>query len=62
MVGFDAQITFCHTDDLTGTARSYEEVLGLSLALDQRTCRIDRVAGSTFPAAAGGPRRPGRTG
>ena len=35
MPGFDAQITFCYTPDLAGTARFYEEMMGLPLALDQ---------------------------
>jgi catechol 2,3-dioxygenase-like lactoylglutathione lyase family enzyme len=48
MPGFDAQITFCYTDDLDGTARFYEEALGLPLALDQGTCRIYRAAGNAF--------------
>jgi catechol 2,3-dioxygenase-like lactoylglutathione lyase family enzyme len=45
---FDAQITFCYTADLARTARFYEEVLGLPLALDQGTCRIYEVAGGGF--------------
>jgi len=45
---FDAQITFCYTPNLTATARFYEDVLGLPLALDQGACRIYRVAGSAF--------------
>jgi len=48
MPGFDAQITFCDTPDLAGTARFYEEIMGLPLALDQGTCRIYRVAGGAF--------------
>jgi catechol 2,3-dioxygenase-like lactoylglutathione lyase family enzyme len=38
------QITFLYTRDLAGTARFYEEVLGLKLVLDQGTCRIYRVS------------------
>jgi predicted enzyme related to lactoylglutathione lyase len=45
---FDAQITFCTTPDLGATARFYEEVLELPLALDQGTCRIYRVAPGGF--------------
>ncbi|MGD1995794.1 MAG: VOC family protein [Anaerolineae bacterium] len=41
----EQQITFLHTRDLAGTAHFYEEVLGLSLALDQGDCRIYRVCG-----------------
>jgi predicted enzyme related to lactoylglutathione lyase len=39
----DAFITFCPTRDLEATARFYEEVVGLELALDQGACRIYRV-------------------
>jgi catechol 2,3-dioxygenase-like lactoylglutathione lyase family enzyme len=45
---FDAQVTFCYTADLKGTARFYEGVLGLKLALDQGACRIYRVADGAF--------------
>jgi catechol 2,3-dioxygenase-like lactoylglutathione lyase family enzyme len=48
MTMFDAQVTFCYTDDLDGTARFYEEAMGLELALDQGACRIYRVAGGAF--------------
>jgi catechol 2,3-dioxygenase-like lactoylglutathione lyase family enzyme len=41
---FDAQITFLYTRDLEGTARFYEETLGLSLKLDQGSCRIYQVS------------------
>jgi len=41
-------ITFCYTSDLEGTARFYEETLGLALALDQGGCRIYRVTGTAF--------------
>lgn len=40
----DQQVTFLYTHDLAGTARFYEEVMGLPLALDQGTCRIYRVS------------------
>ena len=40
----DQQVTFLYTRDLTGTARFYEEVMGLPLALDQGTCRVYRVS------------------
>lgn len=39
----DAQITFVYTDDLESSARFYESVLGLPLAVDQGSCRIYRV-------------------
>lgn len=45
---FDAQITFCYTRDLAGTARFYEDVLALPLALDQGGCRIYRTAGGAY--------------
>ena len=36
----EQQITFLHTRDLEETARFYEEVMGLSVKLDQGACRI----------------------
>ncbi len=45
---FDSQITFCYTRDLAGTARFYEEKLGLRLVLDQAHCRIYAVAGGAY--------------
>ena len=39
----DAQITFIYTSDLESSARFYEAVLGLPLAVDQGSCRIYRV-------------------
>jgi len=41
---FDAAITFCYTQDLVASARFYEEILGLTLVVDQGGCRIYRVA------------------
>ena len=41
--GVDAQITFCYTPDLEGTAAFYADVVGLPLVLDQGACRIFRV-------------------
>jgi len=40
----DQQITFLYTRDLEATARFYEGILGLPLALDQRDCRVYRVS------------------
>jgi catechol 2,3-dioxygenase-like lactoylglutathione lyase family enzyme len=40
----DAFVTFCPTTDLEATARFYEDLLGLPLALDQGACRIYRVS------------------
>ncbi len=36
----DHQITFLYTQDLQQSARFYEDILGLTLARDQTTCRI----------------------
>lgn len=41
----DSQITFLYTQDLKQTARFYENILGLPLALDQGSCRIYQTAG-----------------
>jgi catechol 2,3-dioxygenase-like lactoylglutathione lyase family enzyme len=40
----DQQIIFLYTRDLEATARFYEDILGLPLALDQGDCRIYRVS------------------
>ncbi len=42
------QVTFLFTRDLEATARFYEDVLGLPLALDQGSCRLYRVAEGAF--------------
>jgi len=44
----EQQITFLYTRDLAATAAFYEETLGLSLVLDQGSCRIYRVSGDAF--------------
>ena len=44
----EQQVTFLYTRDLRATARFYEDLLGLSLALDQDSCRIYHVAGGAF--------------
>ena len=44
----DQQITFLHTRDLAGTARFYEDKLGLRLVLDQGGCRIYQVCGTAY--------------
>ena len=44
----DQQITFLYTHDLAATARFYEEVMGLPLALDQGDCRIYRVSADAY--------------
>lgn len=41
---FQSQVTFFYTSNLEDTARFYQEKLGLSLSLDQGTCRIYRVS------------------
>lgn len=45
---FEQQVTFLYTADLAVTARFYEEVIGLTLVLDQGSCRIYRVSGDSF--------------
>jgi catechol 2,3-dioxygenase-like lactoylglutathione lyase family enzyme len=44
----DQQVTFLLTTDLAATERFYEDVLGLSLVLDQGSCRIYHVNGNAF--------------
>jgi catechol 2,3-dioxygenase-like lactoylglutathione lyase family enzyme len=45
---FSGQVTFLYTRDLAATARFYESVLALPLALDQGSCRIYRVSDDGF--------------
>lgn len=45
---FTAQITFLYTSDLATTARFYEELLQLPLALDQGSCRLYRVGTDAY--------------
>ena len=45
---FDQQVTFLYTRDLATTVNFYEQVLGLSLVLDQGSCRIYRVSADGF--------------
>ena len=45
---FDAWITFGYTRDLEATARFYEGVLGLPLAVDQGSCRIWKVRDGAY--------------
>ena len=44
----DQQVTFLYTRKLEETARFYEDVMGLSLVLDQGSCRIYRVSADGF--------------
>lgn len=44
----ESQITFLYTDDLGQMAQFYEDVIGLSLKLDQGTCRIYQVAADSY--------------
>lgn len=44
----DQQITFLYTHDLTVSSDFYERVLGLTLWLDQGTCRIYQVCDEAF--------------
>lgn len=55
----EQQVTFLATRDLEANAAFYEGALGLSLVLDQGTCRIYRTGGDAYlgfcnhlPAAA----------
>ena len=43
----DSQITFLYTRDQARSAEFYEDVLGLELVVDQGSCRIYRVLGSS---------------
>jgi catechol 2,3-dioxygenase-like lactoylglutathione lyase family enzyme len=45
---FVQQVTFLYTDDAARSFRFYEEVVGLTLVLDQGPARIYRVAGESF--------------
>ena len=44
----DQQITFLYTPDLVTTARFYEQIMDLELALDQGTCRIYHTGPHAF--------------
>jgi catechol 2,3-dioxygenase-like lactoylglutathione lyase family enzyme len=44
----EQQVTFLYTRDLAATAVFYEETLGLSLILDQGSCRIYRISRDAF--------------
>jgi catechol 2,3-dioxygenase-like lactoylglutathione lyase family enzyme len=55
MTPIDAQITFCYTRDLPGTARFYEDVVGLPLVLDQGGCRIYRTSAGAYLGFCGRP-------
>ena len=44
----DQQITFLYTRDLAETARFYEDIVGLPLALDQGSCRIYHVTDDAY--------------
>jgi catechol 2,3-dioxygenase-like lactoylglutathione lyase family enzyme len=44
----DQQITFLYTADLATTARFYEDIMGLDLALDQGSCRIYLTASNAY--------------
>lgn len=45
---FTDAITFLYTRDLKATAHFYEQILGLSLAVDQGDCRIYRVSAQSY--------------
>lgn len=42
------QITFLYTNDLARSAQFYENILGLNLWRDQKTCRIYQVSGDAY--------------
>ena len=44
----EQQITFLHTRDLAETTHFYEKVMGLSLKLDQGSCRIYQVGRDAY--------------
>jgi catechol 2,3-dioxygenase-like lactoylglutathione lyase family enzyme len=44
----DASITFLKTRDLTMTTKFYTQSLGLSLVLDQGTCKIFKIGASAY--------------
>ena len=44
----DQFLTFIYTKDLAATTHFYEDVMGLTLALDQGSCRIYRVSDDGF--------------
>lgn len=48
MHGFDAQITFCYTEDIKAVAHFYEDLLGLKLKLEQGGCRIYHVTDTAY--------------
>ncbi len=45
---FTDAITFLYTRDLKATAQFYEQVLGLSVVVDQGDCRIYRVSAQSY--------------
>jgi len=47
-VNFDQQVSFLYVSDLKVSSAFYETVLGLSLILDQGSCRIYQVSGDGF--------------
>jgi catechol 2,3-dioxygenase-like lactoylglutathione lyase family enzyme len=44
----NSQITFLYTSDLPSTAHFYEDVVGMTLALDHGTCRIYRTGEGSY--------------
>ena len=44
----EQQVTFLYTRNLAKTSHFYEDLMGLSLILDQGSCRIYRVAANAF--------------
>ena len=56
--GIQQQVTWVYCDDLDGACAFYAEVLGLTLVLDQGSCRIFRAAPDAFIGVCRS--RPGR--
>jgi len=46
--GINGQITFLYTSDLNKTTNFYQNIMGFQMMLDQGTCRIFRVAESSY--------------
>ena len=56
----DQQVTFIYTQDLDASAHFYEQLLGLSLVLDQGACRIYRLSQQGFFGVCRGDTAPER--
>ncbi len=61
-MSINSHIVFLTTRDLDRTAEFYEQTLGLSLALDQGSCRIYKVAREAFIGFCEGDKEPATDG